>query len=199
MLAMALRALHGHIRANNAHPVHGLNRSLTDEAEERYITRLDKPVQRNILEIRSAIIYYQLFSSWRTRHVPLRRIRRSISARSRCARLASRCRRKKTQLRGQTAEVGVRKTVKNARPTVAPGERARPMMPRAWLRIGANSSRLAFWLDVHYPQPAHIRSHPVCIYAREGCPGCRRKASKSVEATAPSRPVIRKHNSFAVV
>lgn len=33
------------------------SRLLAGEAEERYITRLDKPVHWNILEIRSAIIY----------------------------------------------------------------------------------------------------------------------------------------------
>lgn len=93
------------------------NRLLAGEAEERYITRLDKPVQRNILEIRSAIIYCRaLFSSWRARRSAnvVSDARFLYVAQSAAAGGVS-MRTKKTQLRGQTAEVGGRKRVKNAR------------------------------------------------------------------------------------
>lgn len=99
-----------------ATPIRGepfASRLLAGEAEERYITRPDKPVQRNILEIRSAIIYCRaLFFVARPpfRHVDARFLHVAQRARP-----ASRCGREKTQLRGQTAEVGGRKRMKNAR------------------------------------------------------------------------------------
>lgn len=69
MLVMASAHTRKHTCARATHISYTrANRLLAGEAEERYITRLDKPVQRNILEIRSAIIYYRrLFSSWRAR------------------------------------------------------------------------------------------------------------------------------------
>lgn len=82
MLAMAsarTQASSGRTVYMHTHKRTGASRLLAGEAEERYITRPDKPVQRNILEIRSAIIHYRLatlFFSLRAR------ARRSISARS---------------------------------------------------------------------------------------------------------------------
>lgn len=118
MLVMAFAGIHNYTLGQITYIYRlytGRTRLLTGEAEERYITRLDKPVQRNILEIRSAIIYYRgsflrgaarrsanVVSYPRFLHVPLAGRRLGAG--------------KKTQLRGQTAEVGVGKTVKNARP-----------------------------------------------------------------------------------
>lgn len=82
MFVMAFAYTQTHLCANNVYTLYRANRLLAGEAEERYITRLDKPVQRNILEIRSAIIYYRGSFLRGAPAVPLRRIRRSISARS---------------------------------------------------------------------------------------------------------------------
>jgi len=78
---MAPTPVHRHTYTNNnAHSIQ--DRLLAGEAEERYITRLDKPVHQNILEIRSAIIYCRGSFLRGAPAVSLRRIRRSISARS---------------------------------------------------------------------------------------------------------------------
>lgn len=70
MFLMAFAYTHTNTLVRKQHtPYTGANRLLAGEAEERYITRLDKPVQRNILEIRSAIIYYRgsFLRGWRAR------------------------------------------------------------------------------------------------------------------------------------
>lgn len=196
MFVMASACTHKHTCAQTTHvPLYRADRLLAGEAEERYITRLDKPVQRNILEIRSAIIYYRGSFLRGAPAVPLRRIRRSISAR--IARPASRWR-EKTQLRGQTAEVGVGKTVKNARPDGVLGKRASNDAKAPASRIEANSdSRISARCTI-YSQHIHIHPHThLRVYKKIS--RMQKKASKSAIATASSRPVIRKHNSFAVV
>lgn len=57
MLAMAPAPYTGTLTQATTRTLYRASRLLAGEAEERYIIRLDKPVQRNILEIRSAIIY----------------------------------------------------------------------------------------------------------------------------------------------